>query len=151
AAACSPNVAPADEQFVLASFLETSPLPDWAIPAIGGGCALVVLFISYLVFGRRSEDAPPTWNDGRPVLRNYERQIQRANEAPRGSDQRSSSRRTGNPVDVQITDAEAKAPPTSAIVIDRSMRGLCIAVEFPERVGSIINVRPLTGGANMPW
>jgi hypothetical protein len=132
--------------------IELSQLPVWALPAIGGGCAVFILFLGYLLFGRRQPtERPPSWQDGKPLVRNYERSIQRANEAPRGADQRSSMRRTGNPIDVQITDSENKTPPISAIVIDRSLRGLCLAVEFPERVGSVINVRPMAGGPSLPW
>jgi hypothetical protein len=144
-----PNVLPVSS---LQLPVEISQLPDWAIPAIGGGFAVVVLTLGYLIFGRRQPpERPPSWHDGRPTLRTYERQIQRNNEAPRGSDQRSSLRRTGNPVDVQITDAEAKEPATSALVIDRSLRGLCLAVDYPRTVGAIINVRPLSGATTLPW
>lgn len=130
--------------------LDVSHWPEWAIPAIGAGCGVVILFIGYLIFGKRRDpnEAAP-WH-GKPMVRSYERQILRHNEPPRASDQRTTIRRTGNPIDVQITDAEAKDPPRTGMVIDRSMRGLCLAVESPYEVNGLICVRPC-GDSSLPW
>lgn len=130
--------------------LDLSKLPDWAIPAIGGGCAIVLVLLCYLLFGKSKEsDAAAPWH-GQPMVRNYERQIFRKDEAPRGSDQRTSMRRTGNPVDVQITDVNLKNSPRTGMVLDRSLRGLCLAVDSPYEVNGIICVRP-AGDSSLPW
>lgn len=129
---------------------DLSKLPDWAIPAIGGGCAIVILSLGYLIFGKKKEVREAAAWHGQPMVRRYERQIQRQNEAPRGSDQRQTLRRTGNPIDVQINDLELKGPVRGGMVVDRSMRGLCLAVESPYEVNGIICVRP-AGDSSLPW
>jgi hypothetical protein len=129
---------------------DLSKLPDWAIPAIGGGCAILILSLGYLIFGKKKDVREAASWHGQPTVRRYERQITRQNEAPRGSDQRQGLRRTGNPIDVQINDLELKGPVRTGMVVDRSLRGLCLAVESPYEVNGIICVRP-SGDSSLPW
>jgi hypothetical protein len=90
----------------------------------------------------------PKWADG-PVLRRPSQQTKV--DAPQTKLQRRSAlRRTGNPVDVQITDSMSKSP-APAVVIDRSLRGLCIAIDHPHRVGSLVNVRPVKSDRSTEW
>ena len=111
---------------------DLSNLPDWAMPAIGGGCMVVILFVVYLLVSKKkdSDEADP-WH-GQPVVRSYERQIMRQNEAPLRS---ISARRCahGNPIDIQITDIEAQGPAAPGMVLDRCCAGCAWPWNRPTR------------------
>jgi hypothetical protein len=63
---------------------------------------------------------------------------------------RKDKRRTGNPVDVRLTDAAGKQP-YEAVVIDRSRGGLCILSDRSARVGQILKVRAIHAPENVDW
>lgn len=68
-----------------------------------------------------------------------------------GPDQRAEFRRPGNPVLVHIADADQQRSPWNAWVVDRSRRGLRIAVERPLAVGNVYTVRPIQAPPTTPW
>jgi hypothetical protein len=68
-----------------------------------------------------------------------------------GPDQRAEFRRPGNPVLVQIADADQQRSPWNAWVVDRSRRGLLLAVERPLLVGNVYSVRPIQAPPATPW
>lgn len=130
--------------------LDVAQWPQWAVPAIGGGCAVVVLLLGYLLFGKtRSPFHAGPWQ-GEPMVPSYDRPRTRLQDPRRTSDKRTALRRTGNPVDVQITDPEARRPPRSGMVVDRSLGGLCLAVETPYEVNGVLCVRPACD-SSLPW
>jgi hypothetical protein len=68
-----------------------------------------------------------------------------------GPDQRAEFRRPGNPVLVHIADADQQRSPWNAWVVDRSRRGLRLAVERPLLVGNVYTVRPIQAPPATPW
>jgi hypothetical protein len=68
-----------------------------------------------------------------------------------GPDLRAEFRRPGNPVLVHIADADQQRSPWNAWVVDRSRRGLRIAVERPLVVGNVYTVRPIQAPPATPW
>ncbi len=118
---------------------DVSQWPSWAIPTIGLVCTLLVLLVGYMIFG-----------PGKPKLKlPPPQQIYTSDHDRR--DQRSFMRRTGNPIDVLITDAKVSEPPRNGLVLDRSLRGLCLAVDSPYDQGSVLSVRPSTAPTTTPW
>ena len=63
--------------------------------------------------------------------------------------QRNFLRRGGNPLDVLISDEEAQAEPINALVIDRSMTGLGLAVSRSYEPGTVLSVRRTDNST--PW
>jgi hypothetical protein len=68
-----------------------------------------------------------------------------------GSERRTSVRRKGNPVPVQITNDGATMEPFQGWVLDRSTGGLRILVDQPVGVGTILSVRPSKAHGSFPW
>ena len=66
------------------------------------------------------------------------------------NDRRSSSRRGGHPVTVQLADPDEKAPPQAGWVVDRSVGGLCLMVRQPVQIGSFWKVRPAEAPRTTP-
>jgi hypothetical protein len=67
------------------------------------------------------------------------------------AEQRALYRRVGNPVQVLVAGADAQRRPLNAWVIDRSRRGLRLAVEEELVVGKVYTVRPLNAPPATPW
>jgi hypothetical protein len=68
-----------------------------------------------------------------------------------GPDQRADFRRPGNPVLVLVADSDQQRNPWNAWVVDRSRRGLRLAVERPLVVGKVYTVRPAQAAPATPW
>ncbi len=68
-----------------------------------------------------------------------------------GPDQRANFRRPGNPVLVHVADADQQRSPWNAWVVDRSRRGVRLAVERPLLVGYVYTVRPIQAPPSTPW
>lgn len=66
-------------------------------------------------------------------------------------DRRQALRRGGNPVQVLISDADAKAEPINGYVLDRSTGGLCLSVGEPIEEGTILTVRTTNAPVTTPW
>jgi hypothetical protein len=137
------------------STIDTSRMPDWAIFAIGAVIAVIILALGYWLMGSSSskeEPETPSWHQA-PILRTFERPVHRGGGGGEsdGRDKRVTMRRSGQYVDVLLSDAELAQAPLHAMVIDRSMRGLCIAVETGYDKGSVLNVRPSKAPSSVPW
>lgn len=117
----------------LETILDMSRWPVWVLPALIGG-VVVVLFLLYLI--TRPRPLPPV---RQPII---EKQ-------PDRKDLRSSLRRTGNPIDIIVSDADAKASPQHGMVLDRSPRGMCLALDSTYKVGSVITVK--RSNNSTPW
>lgn len=74
-----------------------------------------------------------------------------ASQSHTGVEQRAAFRRVGNAVLILIADKDGQSKPRQAWVIDRSRRGLRIAVETDLAVGSFHAVRPVNAPPTMPW
>jgi hypothetical protein len=68
-----------------------------------------------------------------------------------GPERRCDPRRAGNPVLVLVADADQQRNPWQAWVVDRSRRGLRVAVERPLKVGMVYTVRPAQAPPATPW
>jgi PilZ domain len=66
-------------------------------------------------------------------------------------EQRGAHRRKGNPIGVQITDADAKGEPFHGIVVNRSAGGLGLEVDRPVEVSTLISIRVVNAPVTVPW
>jgi hypothetical protein len=64
---------------------------------------------------------------------------------------RSGIRRSGNPVDVKLSDATATAEPKDAQVLDRSRGGLLLSVGHAIAAGTMLTVRANLAPDDTPW
>jgi hypothetical protein len=60
-------------------------------------------------------------------------------------------RRAGNPILVLVADADTHRRPWNAWVIDRSRRGVRLAVEHQVKVGAVYTLRPAQAPPATPW
>jgi hypothetical protein len=67
------------------------------------------------------------------------------------SERRTSLRRKGTLVEVQLRDAEARADLGTGWVTDRSMGGLCVTVEGEVEPGEVFSVRAVKAPTSAPW
>lgn len=68
----------------------------------------------------------------------------------RVEERRETPRRVGQ-VKALISDAEGRAQPTPAWVIDRSEGGVCLSTKEPATTGTILSIRPATAPPETPW
>jgi hypothetical protein len=115
--------------YLLAAFLPPPGQP-WLIPLIGVLSAGLALVMARTLSARRRAAAPP---GGAFVER------------------RQSPRRGGPPVQVYLSDEDAKAEPVTAWVQNRSLGGLCLAVTRQFEIGEIRSVRAAAAPASIPW
>lgn len=67
------------------------------------------------------------------------------------SERRTSLRRKGTLVEVQLRDAAARTDLGNGWVTDRSMGGLCVTVEEEVEPGEILSVRAVKAPMAVPW
>jgi len=65
--------------------------------------------------------------------------------------QRVTSRRQGNPVEVYVAPPEGKKSPSTGSVLDRSLGGLRLALFQQVEVGTVLAVRPVESQDMVPW
>ncbi|MGE3808388.1 MAG: hypothetical protein AB7K24_27310 [Gemmataceae bacterium] len=106
------------------TLLDMSQWPVWVLPVLIGGVVLV-LFSLYLLTNPRPQSGLQ-----RPVII----------EQPVRKDLRSALRRQGNPVDILVSDEQLKSS-QQGLVLDRSPRGLCLAISKAFPLNAIITVR----------
>jgi hypothetical protein len=133
------------------SLLAVADIPAWelvCIPIIGLAAAGLVAVVARTVFTRRPPPKPPN-------VENKQTQPAFGQSDPfiHGSarETRAGFRRSGNPIQVAITDAEAEKELGNGWVIDRSAGGMGLAVFEPMDTGTIISVRPSKGAELAPW
>lgn len=63
--------------------------------------------------------------------------------------QRGLLRRGGNPVDIFISDEQAQQAPIAALVVDRSLKGLCLVVTTSYGNGTVLSIRRTDNST--PW
>ena len=129
----------------------------WIGPAAGLAATLMVFLIGWLVVSwRRRKDrtlspmppAPPMPTSksktGVPSADDIFAQGSK-------SERRNSLRRTGNPIAVHISDADARSKPTTGYVLDRSTGGLCLSVSQEVQTGTVLSVRTTNAPESIQW
>jgi hypothetical protein len=66
-------------------------------------------------------------------------------------EQRGAHRRKGNPIGVQITDADGKGEPIHGVIINRSAGGLGLEMDRPIDVNTTVSVRVVNAPVTVPW
>lgn len=132
---------------MLAQLVAEVSLPRWEIwvgPVAGLFCAGLVVFGGRAVFGsRRGKHSDDVLDEqGKEFAARY------AEGSPK---RRKTARGKGAPVRIFISDAEAKSEPFSAYVQNRSIGGLCVTLNQPVQVGTILSVRPAKELPENPW
>ncbi len=116
----------------------------WPVLLIGFGTAGLAFVVGWTTLRRRgaataaAATAVPSKPGGDPFT-----------DGP-ANDRRSSTRRGGHPVTVQLADPDEKAPAQSGWVVDRSVGGLCLMVPQPVPIGSFWKVRPADAPRTTP-
>jgi hypothetical protein len=108
----------------------------WVVPLVGG-----VGFIAAVVLGRRLITSRPAEAPEVP-LTNFLGGVTQ--------DRRAVPRRRGNTVEVHLSDGSDR-PPITGCVIDRSQGGLRVLVDEPIAEGTVLKIRPTSGGVTTPW
>jgi hypothetical protein len=70
---------------------------------------------------------------------------------PKKKNQRESSRRLGNTVEVHVGSPDNKKDPGIGSVLDRSMGGIRLALYHKVEVGAILSVHPVHADNMVPW
>jgi hypothetical protein len=122
---------------------------DAVIPSIGVVCAVLVFYLGWILSSRRTKRLQPLPLPPRPLISSETGQDPFVGGV--FGEKRAALRRQGNPIPVLISDATVTADPYYGWVIDRSMGGLCLTVETPVSVGTIISVRPTNAPDTAPW
>jgi hypothetical protein len=116
--------------------------PSLTVVAAGLLPALLVLFAAARFLGRRKTQLPPP-----PKVSDQ------PDPPPRSEfdeERRAVPRRRGVRVAVRITFPETWSPPSGGWVIDRSSRGLCLAVARPVERDTLLSLRPEQSEADAP-
>jgi hypothetical protein len=71
--------------------------------------------------------------------------------ASKPKDQRESSRRQGNTVEVHVAPPDNKADPGVGSVLDRSMGGMRLALYHAIEAGTVLSIRPTHADDIVPW
>jgi len=67
------------------------------------------------------------------------------------TERRGSPRRKGNPVSVLVSLDIPGANPVESWIVDRSRGGLCLLLDEPRTVGTVLKVRPSKAGPGARW
>jgi hypothetical protein len=112
-------------------------------PAVGGVLGGLTIVLGLRFWGGRRADAaapnPPPSVDRDPFV------------VGSATERRLAVRRSGNSVEVFISDADAKTEPTRGWVVDRSVGGLCLLTETEASKGAILSVLPENAPKGTPW
>lgn len=111
-------------------------------PIVGGISGAFTLLVGLRLLGRQVNCSPPS-REAAPTSDPF----------VHGSttERRISVRRTGAPVEVFISDAEAATDPVRGWVEDRSMGGLCLLVEKEVPVGTVLSIMACHAPSGTPW
>jgi hypothetical protein len=67
------------------------------------------------------------------------------------NEMRQAFRRTGNPIPVHVIDQDKQTAPMNGYVVNRSVGGLGLQMEFPIDVQTVLSVRPANAPHIAPW
>jgi hypothetical protein len=138
----------AQSPLILAFAIDPSALGAWAAPAIGLVATGLAFAVGVAVLSRRPGRAPRrrAGTDGADPSAEPDPFVQGSS-----SERRVAARRVGNLVPISVTDGEGQTPPVEGWVADRSVGGLCLRLDAPVGVGSVLKVRPRKSSAVVPW
>lgn len=111
-------------------------------PIIGGVSGGLTLLLGLRLLGRRIGWQPA----GRETTPVHDPFVHGSS-----TERRISLRRGGNPVQVFVTGADLTSEPVRSWVVDRSMGGLCLLMENPGEVGTMLNVLACHAPKGTPW
>ncbi len=128
------------------TFLGYDRIPwEWVIPCSAGLIAAgTAFFLSRFVLARpaaESREAPAE----KPTPE-FDPFVQGS-----ASEQRTAFRRGGNPVKVLLNDPQQKGDAKEAWVLDRSVGGLCLAVNEAIAEGLVLEIRAANAPPATPW
>jgi hypothetical protein len=134
---------------MLAQLLLAFDLP-WqvvATPVIGLASAGLTLYVGRMLI------RPYLVTNSVPSAPPEEKQDQKFDPFVHGSanEKRVAHRRSGNPVQILISDAEATRTPELGWVLDRSVGGLCLSVNAEVKPGSILSLRACHAPESIAW
>ncbi len=112
------------------------PVNEWVL-AVGVGGAALGIFLAASLLRRKTGPKAPLPADPFALSATLE--------------QRGAHRRKGNPIGIQISDAEAKGEPLHGIVLNRSAGGLGLEVDRPLEVDTIVSIRVVNAPVTVPW
>jgi hypothetical protein len=125
-------------------YLNLSHWPVWAVFVAGAFSASLTFVVGRMLYRKPRRSLPPA-----PKQQNGDGPDPFINGS--ASERRRSLRRTGKPVKVFISDEEGQKKPVEGWVVDRSMGGLCLTVDQPAPLQSILTVRTVTAPSDTPW
>jgi hypothetical protein len=127
--------------------LDPTALGAWGVPAIGLVATGLAFAVGFAVLNRRTGRANRAATPGpaQPPA-NADPFVQGSN-----SERRSALRRVGNLVAISVTDADGQSSPVDGWVADRSVGGLCLRLDAPVGVGTLLKVRPRDASSVIPW
>lgn len=113
---------------------------------VGALVGCLVSLVGFLIF-TKTRGARPLPPAGKPA------RAQRRDPFVQGStnERRTSLRRKGTLVEVQLRDASARADLGTGWVTDRSMGGLCVTVDGEVEPGAVFSVRTVKAPVSAPW
>jgi hypothetical protein len=114
----------------------------WTIPVIGLASAGFAIAVGTALFRARRRLPPVSKTDMEP-----------SDPFLHGSatERRAAARRSGRQVRVLVSDAEAKAIPYEAWILDRSIGGLGLIVHRQIALDTILSVRTSNSPETIPW
>jgi hypothetical protein len=108
------------------------------------GCFFLTGLVSFFLRDRKPKVEVPQETeeelgiDGRPKTKPIQ-------------DKRGLARRKGKVIEVFIATPETKEEPIRGLVLDRSMNGLGLAVDYELPVGKVLSVVPVEADPMVPW
>jgi len=128
------------------SFLGFDQVPwELVVPFSAGAVATGVAFVLSRFFLLPTGDNQLTAPTEKPTPE-YDPFVQGS-----ASEQRGAFRRGGNPVEILIADTRHNGRPQRGWILDRSMGGLCLAVNEAMAEGSLLTVRTANAPPTTPW
>ena len=133
---------------IFALDLDPTALGAWGVPAIGLVATGLAFAVGFAVLNRRAGRASRAAAAPGPAEppANPDPFVQGST-----SERRTALRRVGNLVAVSVTDADGQGLPVDGWVADRSVGGLCLRLDAPVGVGTLIKVRPRDASSVIPW
>jgi hypothetical protein len=130
--------------FDLPPSLQSLDWQSWAVIGSGALVAVLVLMVGNSVFGRRRPR--PVMDPGPQLAYGFGLVTKPPVHDPfvQGAflERREAPRRTGSAIAVAIFDGQGKGVPVAGQVANRSVNGLCVTVDHPVQVGTVLTVRP---------
>src|SRR5262249_28242652 len=93
-----------------------------------------------------AEESTPTSDEGEVSPGEHDPFLQGMHD-----ERRKSLRRKGKIVEVKVRDGDAQSDMGSGWVMDRSVGGMCVAMDEPLPVGAVLSVKVVRAPDSVPW